>query len=491
MEKTRECTPDNLFQKLIREIRSYHLSEDMTLIEKAYEVASIAHAPQKRKSGEPYIVHPLQVAVILAKLHLDKETIAAALLHDTIEDTELRGEIIKEKFGGEVLFLVEGVTKLRKTIRDEMDKDKQRRKEASLRKLLLATVEDVRVVIIKLADRLHNMRTLEFQRREKQIEIAEETMEIYVPIANKLGIFDIKKELEELAFYYLEPEAYKDIKEKLEKRKQEEADDIHAFISEIRMLLKERNIPAKIRAQYKNTYSIYQKIKKRDCELREMYDTYAVNIILDGFEECYLVMGYLHNAYNPLPGRFKDFIALPKSNLYQAIHTTLLVKKRKPVEIQIRTAEMEDTSQVGILHYWKYSGEQVTQMEKMEWLKDILDWQKDLAEENFTDFVKTRLSRQDKKIFCFTPDGESIELPYDSIIMDFAYQIHSRVGDEIVYAVVNGKREMPDTVLHNGDRVQILTGQRKGNFPYAWIEKSKTARARSKMMQANRYSAAL
>lgn len=487
MEKTKEYTPDHLFQKLIREIRSYHMSEDMTILEKAYEVASIAHAAQKRKSGEPYIIHPLQVAIILAKLHLDKETIAAALLHDTIEDTELRGEMIKEKFGGEVLFLVEGVTKLRKTIRVEMEKDKQERKEASLRKLLLATVEDVRVVIIKLADRLHNMRTLEFQRREKQIEIAEETMEIYVPIANKLGIFDIKKELEELAFCYLNPEEYQNIKEQLEKRKEEEHEDIHTFVQEIRMLLKERSIPAKIRSQYKNTYSIYQKIKKRGCNLQEMYDTYAINIILEGFEECYLVMGYLHNAYNPLPGRFKDFIALPKSNLYQAIHTTLISKMRKPIEVQIRTVEMEDTSQVGILHYWKYSGEQVTQMEKMEWLKDILDWQKDLAEENFTDFVKTRLSRQDKKIFCFTPNGESIELPYDSIIMDFAYQIHSKIGDDIVYALVNGKKESPDGILHNGDRVQVITGQRKGSFPYAWIEKSKTARARSKMMQANRF----
>ncbi len=486
MEKDKTYSPEYLYNELIREIRSYHFSENMKLIRKAYEVAFAAHATQKRKSGEPFIIHPLQVAIILAKLHLDRETIAAALLHDTIEDTELRGEMIKEEFGGEVLFLVEGVTKLRKTIRDEMEKDKQERKEASLRKLLLATVEDVRVVIIKLADRLHNMRTLEFQRREKQIEIAEETMEIYVPIANKLGIFEIKKELEELAFYYLYPEEYKGLEQELKERKSEESAEIQGFVEEIRRLLKGRNIPAKVRALYKNNYSIYQKIKKRECSLKEMYDTYAVNIILESFEQCYLVMGYLHNAYNPLPGRFKDFIALPKGNLYQAIHTTLISKKRKPVEVQIRTVEMEDTSQVGILHYWKYSSGHGTQMEKMEWLKDILDWQKDLAEENFTDFVKTRLSRQDKKIFCFTPDGKSIELPYDSIVMDFAYQIHSQIGDETVFALVNGEKVMPDAILNNGDRVQIITGQRKGSFPYAWIEKSKTARARSRMMQANR-----
>lgn len=483
---TKENLPEELFQQLEAEVQSYHESKDMQLLNRAYQVASEAHEPQRRKSGEPYIIHPLSVALILAELHLDKETIAAALLHDTIEDTEISAEQIQQEFGSEVLFLVEGVTKLRKTIQAEMEQDKQQRKEASLRKLLLATVEDVRVVIIKLADRLHNMRTLEFQRREKQIEIAEETMEIYVPIAAKLGIFQMKVELEELAFSYLAPEEFEQVQRQMRERKQEDHAEIQEFVSEIRQLLKDREIEARIRASYKSSYSIWQKMQNRQCLMEEMYDAYSVDVILQSFEQCYLVMGYLHNAFNPLPGRFKDFIALPKSNLYQAIHTTLISDRRKTIEVQIRTEEMEETARIGILNYWKYTGQQVTQIEKMEWLKDILDWQKELEEENFTQFVKRRLSRQDKKIFCFTPTGESVELPFDSIVMDFAYQIHTKIGNNIAYAMVNGRKVTPDTALRNGDRVRIVTGQRKTNFPYLWVERAKTARARMKMLQYNR-----
>lgn len=486
MKEQTENIPEHYFQRLEAEVRTYHASEDMQLLEKAYRTAALAHADQKRKSGEPFIIHPLQVALILAELHLDKETMAAALLHDTIEDTDISVETIEQEFGKEVLFLVEGVTKLKKTIQFEIEKDKLQRKEASLRKLLLATVEDVRVVIIKLADRLHNMRTLEFQKREKQIEIAEETMEIYVPIAGKLGIFQLKRELEELAFCYLWPKEYQTVQEQLAWRKKEDRKDIEEFIGEIEEMFAQINLRARVGVNYKNSYSIYQKMLTRECVMEEMYDIYSVSVILESFEQCYLAVGYLHNKYNPLPGRFKDFIALPKSNLYQAIHTTLISGQRKTIEVQIRTEEMEKTANIGILNYWKYSVGQSTKLEKMEWLRDILNWQKELEEENFTQFVKSRLSRQDKKIFCLTPHGESIALPYDSIVMDFAYQIHTRIGETIAYAMVNGKKVEPDTVLHNGERVRIVTGQRKKNFPYLWIEKTKTARARSKMLQFNR-----
>ena len=479
--------PEDLYAQLIASVKKYHPSTDLSLIEQAYHVAQEAHVDQKRKSGEPYIIHPLSVAIILAELELDKETIAAGLLHDVVEDTIWTPEGITEKFGAEVELLVDGVTKLDKL---SYSKDKLEMQAENLRKMFLAMAKDIRVILIKLADRLHNMRTLKFMREEKQVEIAKETMDIYAPIAQRLGIAKIKIELDDLALKYVDPEVYYDLVEKISLRKSEREAYVENVVKDVKRHVDDAHISCEITGRFKHFFSIYKKMKNQDKTLDQIYDLFAVRIIVDRVQDCYAVLGVIHEMYKPIPGRFKDYIAMPKPNMYQSLHTTLIGPMGQPFEVQIRTWEMHKTAEFGIAAHWKYKensdGKKVERQEeeKVSWLRQVLEWQKDMSDSTeFMNSVKNDFDLFSENVYCFTPEGDVKNLPNGSTTIDFAYSIHSAVGNRMIGARVNGKLVPIDYVIQNGDRIEILTSQNSNGPSRDWLGIVKSSQARSKINQ--------
>ena len=480
--------PEKLHQELLAGIRKYHPSADLSMIEKAYQVAAEAHKDQKRKSGEPYIIHPLCVGIILADLEMDKETIAAGLLHDVVEDTVMTYDEIKDEFGEEVAQLVDGVTKLGQL---SYSADKVEVQAENLRKMVLAMAKDIRVIIIKLADRLHNMRTLKYMRPEKQKEKARETMDIYAPIAQRLGISKIKVELDDLSLKYLQPDVYYDLVEKIALRKAEREKFVQGIVDEVKRHIDEAGIKAQVDGRVKHFFSIYKKMVNQDKTLDQIYDLFAVRIIVDTVKDCYAALGVIHEMYTPIPGRFKDYIAMPKPNMYQSLHTTLIGPNGTPFEIQIRTFEMHRTAEYGIAAHWKYkeqsdgkksSGNQ--EEAKMTWLRQILEWQRDMSDNReFMNLLKSDLDLFAENVYCFTPAGDVKNLPAGSTPIDFAYSVHSAVGNKMVGARVNGKLVNIDYVIQNGDRVEVITSQNSKGPSRDWLKIVKSTQAKNKINQ--------
>ncbi|GAA6491637.1 MAG TPA: bifunctional (p)ppGpp synthetase/guanosine-3',5'-bis(diphosphate) 3'-pyrophosphohydrolase [Candidatus Bariatricus faecipullorum] len=479
--------PDDLYQCLITRIQKYHPSADVSMIEKAYRIARDAHKGQRRKSGEEYIIHPLWVSIILADLEMDKETIAAGMLHDVVEDTVMTDEQIKEEFGEEVALLVDGVTKLGQL---PYSADKLEVQAENLRKMFLAMAKDIRVIIIKLADRLHNMRTLQYTRPEKQKEKARETMDIYAPIAQRLGISRIKTELDDLALKYSQPEVYYDLVKQINARKTEREEFVQQIVDEVSEHMKNANINAEVNGRVKHLFSIYKKMVNQDKTIDQIYDLFAVRIIVDTVKDCYAALGVIHEMYTPVPGRFKDYIAMPKPNMYQSLHTTLMSSVGQPFEIQIRTKEMHKTAEYGIAAHWKYkeSGDsrkniETREEEKLTWLRQILEWQQDTDNREFLNLLKGDLDLFAEDVYCFTPNGDVKNLPNGSTPIDFAYAIHTAVGNKMVGARVNGKLVNIDYKIQNGDRIEILTSQNSKGPSRDWLGIVKSTQAKNKINQ--------
>ncbi len=479
-------TPQELYKQLLVSIRKYHPSEDISMVKRAYTLAEESHQGQVRKSGEPYIIHPLYVAIILAELEMDKETIVAGLLHDVVEDTSVSEEEITRDFGAEVALLVDGVTKLGKL---SYDGDKVEVQAENLRKMFLAMAKDIRVIIIKLADRLHNMRTLQYMREEKQREKARETMDIYAPIAQRLGISKIKTELDDLALKYLQPEAYYDLVEKVSQRKSAREVYIGSLVDEVSRLMEQAGIQASITGRAKHFFSIYKKMVNQNKTLDQIYDLFAIRIIVADVKDCYAALGVIHEKYTPIPGRFKDYIAMPKPNMYQSLHTTLIGPVGRPFEIQIRTEEMHRTSEYGIAAHWKYkeanNGNSIGgEEEKLSWLRQILEWQQGTQDnKEFMSLLKTDLDLFADTVFCFTPNGDVKSLPMGSTPIDFAYNIHSAVGNKMIGAKVNGKLVPIDYTINNGDQIEIVTSVNSKGPSRDWLNIVKSPQARNKINQ--------
>jgi GTP pyrophosphokinase len=480
--------PEQLYHTLVERVKKYHPSDDISMIEKAYWVASDAHNGQKRKSGEPYIIHPLWVGTILADLEMDKETIVSGMLHDVVEDTEVTLEDIRSDFGDEVALLVDGVTKLGQL---SYSQDKLEVQAENLRKMFLAMAKDIRVIIIKLADRLHNMRTLEFMRPEKQKKKAKETMDIYAPLAQRLGISKIKIELDDLSLKYYEPEVYNQLVKDLNERKTEREEFVQQIVAEVSKHMENAHIKAKVYGRVKHLFSIYKKMVNQNKTLDQVYDLFAVRIIVDSVKDCYAALGVIHEMYTPIPGRFKDYIAMPKANMYQSLHTTLIGPSGQPFEIQIRTEEMHKTAEYGIAAHWKYkeSGDskknvKTKEEEKLSWLRQILEWQQDMSDNReFMSLLKGDLDLFAEDVYCFTPNGDVKNLPNGSTPVDFAYAIHSAVGNKMVGARVNGKLVNIDYKIQNGDRIEILTSQNSKGPSRDWLNIVKSTQAKSKINQ--------
>lgn len=480
--------PEKLHEELIASVKKYHPSTDLSMIEKAYQVAKKAHEGQERKSGEPYIIHPLCVAIILADLELDKESIAAGLLHDVVEDTPWTKEDIEREFGYEVALLVQGVTKLGENLGKASKIDRQ---AETLRNMFLAMAEDIRVILIKLADRLHNMRTLKYMKPEKQKEKARETMDIYAPIAQRLGISKVKVELDDLSLKYLEPEVYRDLVEKIALRKAEREAFVQEIVEKVKSKVAEQGIHAEVDGRAKHFFSIYKKMVNQDKTLDQIYDLFAVRIIVDTVKDCYAALGVIHEMYTPVPGRFKDYIAMPKPNMYQSLHTTLIGSNGQPFEIQIRTFEMHRTAEFGIAAHWKYKeasngnvSSSDSEAEKLTWLRQILEWQRDMSDNSeFMSLLKSDLDLFAENVYCFTPTGEVKDLPNGSTPIDFAYSIHSAVGNRMIGARVNGKLVNIDYVIQNGDRIEIITSQNSKGPSRDWLNIVKSTQAKNKINQ--------
>ena len=478
-------SPEVLYQDLITEIKKYHPSSDLSDIEKAYKVAYKAHEGQKRKSGEPYIIHPLCVAIILAELELDKESIIAGLLHDVVEDTVMTSEDVEKEFGSEVALLVDGVTKLTQL---NYEHDKIEVQAENLRKMFLAMAKDIRVIMIKLADRLHNMRTMQYQSPAKQIEKSRETMEIYAPIAHRLGISKIKVELDDLSMKYLMPDVYNDLVEQVNLNRPGREAFIKSIIKEVGMHISNAGIEAEIDGRVKHFFSIYRKMVNQNKTLDQIYDIFAVRIKVDTVKDCYAALGVIHEMYKPIPGRFKDYIAMPKPNMYQSLHTTLIASNGQPFEVQIRTYEMHRTAEYGIAAHWKYkegkSGAPSNEEAKLSWLRQMLEWQTEMSDnKEFLSSIKSDLNLFSDNIYCFTPTGDVKNLPAGSCPVDFAYSIHSAVGNKMVGARVNGKLVTIDNELKSGDRVEIITSQNSKGPSRDWLNIVKSTQARNKINQ--------
>ena len=480
--------PNRLYDMLIARIRKYHPSTDVSMIEKAYKLAVKAHGDQRRKSGEPYIIHPLWVAIILADLEMDKETIAAGMLHDVVEDTKFTEEDIRREFGDEVALLVDGVTKLGRL---SYSSDKLEVQAENLRKMFLAMAKDIRVIIIKLADRLHNMRTLQFMTPAKQKEKAKETMDIYAPIAQRLGISKIKTELDDLALKYSQPEVFYDLVNQINARKTEREEFVEQIVEEVSTHMKNANIKAEVNGRVKHFFSIYKKMVNQDKTVDQIYDLFAVRIIVESVKDCYAALGVIHEMYTPIPGRFKDYIAMPKPNTYQSLHTTLMSSVGQPFEIQIRTEEMHKTAEYGIAAHWKYKESndgkksvEAQEEEKLSWLRQILEWQRDMSDNReFLNLIKGDLDLFAEDVYCFTPQGDVKNLPNGSTPIDFAYAIHSAVGNKMVGARVNGKLVNIDYKIQNGDRIEILTSQNSKGPSRDWLNIVKSTQAKNKINQ--------
>ncbi len=462
-------------------IASLNPNYDLEGIKKAYELAEKMHAGQLRKSGEPYIIHPVETAKILAELGMDEQTIIAGLLHDVVEDTEYTEEEMTKEFGSEVTLLVDGVTKLGNLV-FETKEDAQ---AENLRKMFLAMSKDIRVLIIKLADRLHNMRTINYMSPEKIKEKSKETLEIYAPLANRLGMFNIKFELEDIALKQLQPEFYKELSEQIHQRKEQREAYIKKIIEELTEALNTLNIHFEVKGRSKHFYSIYRKMRDKNKQLDEIFDLTAVRVLVDTVKDCYAVLGVVHTMWRPVPGRFKDYIAMPKSNMYQSLHTTVFGKDGHPFEIQIRTYEMHQIAEYGIAAHWKYKEGIKTQNsedEKLSWLRQTLEWNRDI--DNPKQFMETmKMDLFSNQVYVFTPVGKVIELPAGSTPIDFAYKIHSDVGNKCIGAKINGKMVPIDHVLENGNIVEIITSPNSKGPSIDWLKIAKSSHARNKIRQ--------
>ena len=472
-------------EELFAYVTTYLDEKQIALVEKAYQLADKMHAEQKRRSGEPYIVHPTQVAYILAQMKMDEETLAAAFLHDVVEDTDTTLQQLREQFGAKVAMLVDGVTKLGKI--EYISKEE--RQIENYRKMFLAMAQDIRVVIIKLADRLHNMRTMKYMPVYKQQSISKETLEIYAPLANRLGIYTIKWELEDLAFRYRDTEVYYNLVEQVKVKRREREDMIHDAMEQMRQELKKVSIDCEIQGRPKNFYSIYKKMMRDHKELNEIYDLLAVRVLVDSVKDCYGALGVVHSLWRPIPGRFKDYVAVPKSNMYQSLHTTVVFTNGQPLEIQIRTFEMHRISEFGIAAHWRYkesggsapaTGSGKTYAAKLSWLRQLLEWHKDMSDSK--DFVNTvKLDVFADEVFVFTPRGDVIDLPVGSVPIDFAYRIHTDVGNRCIGAKVNGRIVPLDYKLSNGDIVEVITSKQASGPSRDWINIAGSSDTRNKI----------
>ena len=470
-----------MIENLLSKIEEYNPHIDMQKIIKAYNFAEYAHQGQLRNSGEVYLVHPFNVAMILADLNMDGTSIIAGLLHDVLEDTSVDYETLSKEFGEEVANLVDGVTKLKKL----KYKTKQESQAENLRKMVLAMAKDIRVIIIKLADRLHNMRTLEYMSEEKKKEKALETLEIYAPLAHRLGMSKIKWELEDLSLRYLDPEGYYDLVDKVSKRRKEREAYIQRIIDEIDEKLKEMNISRDISGRPKSFYSIYKKMVYQNKSFEQIFDLTAIRVIVDTIKDCYGVLGIVHTMWKPIPGRFKDYIAMPKPNMYQSLHTTVIGPEGEIFEVQIRTWEMHRTAEYGIAAHWKYKEGNVKTDnfdEKLTWLRQLLEWQKELKDPK--EFMETlKIDFFTDEVFVFTPRGDVINLPNGSTPIDFAYRVHTAVGNNCVGAKVDGRIVPLDYKLKNGNIVEILTSASSNGPSRDWLKIVKSSQAKNKIRQ--------
>ena len=474
---------DKELQEILDKIKKYAPNADVTPVIKAYELAKSAHAGVFRKSGEPYIIHPIAVANILADLELDMEVIAAGLLHDVVEDTPYTYEDITELFGKDIADLVDGVTKLGK-IKYQTKEESQ---AENLRKMFLAMAKDIRVILIKLADRLHNMRTLKFMPEEKAKYKAKETLEIYGGIAHRIGISKIKWELEDLALKYIDPEGYRELSDKITMKRSKRQEYIDKIVHLLEEKFKEVDINCEVSGRPKHFYSIYKKMKKKNKTFEEIYDLTAVRIIVDTVKDCYAVLGMVHTMWIPMPGRFKDYIAMPKPNLYQSLHTTVIGPDGEPVEIQIRTHEMHEIAENGIAAHWKYkegiTGNQDAKMEqKLKWLRQMMEWEKDVQDPHeFLDALKDDVFNS--QVYVFTPKGDVIELPAGSTPIDFAYRVHTNVGNKCTGAKINGKIVPINYKLQNGEIVEVITSSNSTGPSRDWLNIVQTPTARNRIRQ--------
>jgi GTP diphosphokinase / guanosine-3',5'-bis(diphosphate) 3'-diphosphatase len=465
------------YRELMRRMRENRPNDDLELIRKAYEFSQKHHAGQTRASGQPFLVHPLEVALVLAEMKMDPVAIAAGLLHDSVEDTSVTVVDIRKEFGEQVAHIVEGVTKI--SAIDFATREEQQAE--NLRKMMLAMVDDIRVVLIKLADRLHNMRTLEHLPPERQQKIARETLDIYAPIAHRLGMGKIRGELEDLGFRYVDPIAYKQVDEAVEARRKAG----EAFLARVEQIfrdkLKEAGITAKVESRIKRLYSIHKKLQRQHIAVEQVYDLYAMRVITESVQDCYAVLGIIHNLWRPVPGRIKDFIAMPRPNFYQSLHTSVIAEEGTPFEVQIRTEEMHKMAEEGIAAHWKYKDGPVSAQDeqRLAWLRQVVEWQRDVSDPN--EFLSTlKIDLYPEEVYIFTPKGKVVVLPRDSSPIDFAYAIHTEVGHSCLGAKVNGRMVPLRFKLHSGDIVEILT--QPGHKPSRdWLGIAKSSRARNKI----------
>ncbi|MDO5140157.1 MAG: bifunctional (p)ppGpp synthetase/guanosine-3',5'-bis(diphosphate) 3'-pyrophosphohydrolase [Eubacteriales bacterium] len=480
------ATPEELWEQLKKNYLSYRPAEELADIEKAYRIAFEMHKDQKRKSGEPYIIHPLNTAIIITEIGMDRDTVIGALLHDVVEDTNMTLEEISDMFGPDVAVLVDGVTKLTEL---SIAVDKIEEQAENLRKMFIAMAKDIRVVLIKLADRLHNLRTLQYQSERKQYEKARETLDIYAPLAERLGISKLKIELDDTALKYVMPDVYADLASQISLRKEEREAFIAGIINEVHTHLEEAGIEATMSGRVKHFLSIYRKMVNQNKTIDQIYDLFAVRILVDSVKDCYAALGVIHELYKPIPGRFKDYIAMPKPNMYQSLHTTLIGNDGTPFEIQIRTYEMHRVAEYGIAAHWKYkeTGGSKAKAEgvedsKMSWLRQVLEWQKDASDsKDFLNMVKSDFDVLNESVYCFTPSGDVKPLPMGSTPIDFAYSIHSAVGNQMIGARVNGRLVPIDYKLQNGDQVDVITSQNSNGPSRDWLKVVKSTQAKNKI----------
>jgi len=479
MSEVKDVTIDDVLEKM----KKNNKKSDLKLIKRAYDFAKEKHGDQLRKSGEPYIIHPIQVAYILANLELDDATICAALLHDVAEDTEVTIQDLAKEFSPEIAEMVDGVTKLgnlKYTSAEEQQVE-------NYRKMFLAMGKDIRVILIKLADRLHNMRTLKFLKRDRQIAISKETQDLYAPLANRLGMYSLKWELEDLSFKYLNPDEYREIVEGIDKKREERLQFINQIVEQINEELKKQKIKAEITGRAKHLYSIYRKMQRDNKSLDQIYDLFALRILVDNVKDCYAALGVVHELYNPMPGRFKDYISVPKPNMYQSLHTTLIGPKGTPFEVQIRTYEMHRIAEFGIAAHWAYKEANkfkktsvIVQEDKLAWLRETLEWQKDMQDpQEFLNTLKTELFVDE--VYVFTPKGQIKVLPRGATSIDFAYSIHAEIGHHMTGCKINSKMMPIITALKNGDIVEIVTSDQSKGPSRDWLKFVKSSSAKNKI----------